>query len=130
MAEGDMIFNIGGNVYDLSDYSPTVTWKLRKTIEYFKFPGSPEKIMLDLLENEEHFSVDCRIVASSISDITDMMIDVRENGTDPQTNLTTVAWSTVGTLTISINDMALTQKAGEGTFYNLSIKAMMTEGPV
>lgn len=130
MAITDLTLTVGGNAYDLSKYNPTVSWRLNKTIEYFKFPGSDLKIMLDLLENEETITLDCRVVANDISAIANMIIDIRSNGTDPTSNTTTLLWSTVGTMTVSVRDVELRQKAGEGDFYNLSIKFYMTEGPV
>lgn len=130
MAVGDCILTVGSNTYNLSDYNPVVSWRLNKTIEYFKFPGSDLKIMLDLFENEENVTLDCKVVVNDVSIISDMIIDIRENGTDPTGNLTTLLWSTVGTLTVSVRDVELTQKAGEGTLYNLSIKMYKTEGPV
>lgn len=129
MATGDLTLTVGGNAYDLSTYNPTVSWRLNKTIEYFKFPGSDLKIMLDLFENEETVTLECKLVASDITATTNMIIDIRENGTDPTTNATTLAWSTVGTMTVAVRDVELRQKAGEGDFYNLSMKMYKTDGP-
>ena len=130
MAVGDLTLTVGSNAYDLSDYNPTVSWRLNKTIEYFTFPGSDLKIMLDLFTNEEEMNIDCRIVASDISTISNMIIDIRENGTDPTGNTTTLLWSTVGTMTVSVRNTELTQKAGEGDLYNLTIKCYKTTGPI
>lgn len=131
MAVDTLTLTVGGNSYDLKVYNPAASWRLKKEISYFKFPGSSEKIMLDLLENQELISLELRAVASDVTAvIRPMMIDIRENGTDPTTNLTTLLWGDLGTFTVSVTDFELNQKAGEGQFYTLSIKFFMSDGPV
>ena len=131
MAVDTLTLTIGGNSYDLKEYNPIASWRLKKEILYFKFPGSSEKIMLDLLENQETISLELRAVASDVTSvIRPMIIDIRENGTDPTSNLTTLLWADIGTMTVSVTDFELTQKAGEGQFYTLSLKFYMSDGPV
>lgn len=131
MAIDDLTLTVGSNVYDLKTFNPVASWRLKKEIMYFRFPGSSEKIMLDLLENQETISLELRAVASDVTTvIRPMIIDIRENGTDPTSNLTTLLWADIGTMTVSVTDFELTQKAGEGQFYTLSLKFYMSDGPV
>ena len=131
MAVDTLTLTVGSNPYNLKTFNPQVSWRLKKDIMYFKFPGSSEKIMLDLLENQESLSLELRAVASDVTTvIRPMIIDIRENGTDPTSNPTTLEWADIGTLTVSVTDFELTQKAGEGQFYTLSLKLYMSDGPV
>ena len=131
MAVDTLTLNVGSNSYDLKHYNPVVSWRLKKDIMYFKFPGSSEKIMLDLLENQETFDISLRAVAADVTTVLrPMFIDIRENGSDPTSNLTTVDWGDMGSLTVSVQDVEITQKAGEGVMYSVSLKFYMAEGPI
>ena len=131
MAVDTLTLTIGSNTYDLKTFNPTISWRLKKEIMYFTFPGSADKIMLDLLTNQETISVDLRVVADDVTAvIRPMILDIRENGTDPISNASTLLWGDMGTLTVSSTDFELTQKAGEGQFYTLSLKFYVAGGPV
>ena len=131
MAVDTLTLTIGSNAYDLKTFGPTISWRLKKEIMYFTFPGSADKIMLDLLTNQETISIDLRVVADDVTTvIRPMILDIRENGTDPISNSTTLLWGDMGTLTVSSTDFELTQKAGEGQFYTLNLKFYVAGGPV
>lgn len=131
MAVDTLTLTVGSNAYDLKTFNPQVSWRLKKEIMYFTFPGSADKIMLDLLTNQETISVDLRVIAEDVTTvIRPMILDIRENGTDPISNATTLLWGDMGTLDVSSTDFELTQKAGEGQFYTLSLKFYVAGGPV
>lgn len=143
MATGDFKITVGSLTWDLSQYGPVINWGYDRNIEYFRFPGSNEKVLLDLLDNEETISASFRIVSSDVTSqlnsgssptasLRNFMISVRDSGTDPAdvSTLTTILWHTVGTFTVSIKSANLQQLAGEGYAYTLEIKFLIQSGPV
>lgn len=143
MASGDFKVTVGSLVWDFSSYGPVVNWGYDRNIEYFRFPGTNEKLLLDLLDNEETLSVSFKVVSSDVTSqlnagssvtasLRNFMITVRDSGTDPAdtATLTTILWHTFGTFTVSIKSASLQQAAGEGYAYILDIKFLIQDGPV
>jgi hypothetical protein len=142
MASGDFKITIGSLVWDFSSYGPTVNWGFERNIEYFRFPGTNEKLVLDLLDNEESITCNLRIVSSNVTtqlnagssvgaSLRSFMSTVN-SGTDPAdaATLTTILWHTFGTFTVSVKSTSLQQIAGEGNAYSLDVKFLVQSGPV
>ena len=143
MASGDFKITIGSVVWDLSSYGPAVSWGYDRNIEYFRFLGTNEKLVLDLLDNEEYITVSFRIPISDVTaqinagssataSLRGLMITIRDTGTDPAdaSTLTTILWHTFGTFTVAIKSANLQQTAGEGIAYSLDLKFLIQSGPV
>lgn len=142
MTAGDFKITLGTITWDLSSYGPVVNWGYDRNIEYFRFPGVSEPIILDLLDNEQTISASFRIPISDVTtqlntgssptaSLRSLITTIRDTGTDPNNvaTLSTITWHTFGTFTVSVKSASLQQVAGEGIAYNLEVKFLVGTGP-
>lgn len=143
MASGDCKITIGTLTWDFSEFTPELTWGIQKNIEYFQFPGSSDKILLDLLNNEETLALSLKISTSDVTaqlnsgssagaSLRSFILTLRDVGSDPSdpSSLTTALWHTFGTFTIGIKSAQLHQAPGEANLYTLDIQFLVQSGPV
>lgn len=143
MASGDCKISIGALTWDFSEFTPDMTWSISKNIEYFRFPGSSDKIILDLLDNEETLNLSLKIStsdptaqlntgSSAGASLRSFMTTLRDTGSDPSdsSSLTTALWHTFGTYTIGIRGAQLHQASGENNLYTLDVQFLIQSGPV
>ena len=144
MTTSDCILTQGSTIWDFSQYAPHITWGYVKDVMYFKFPGTPDPKMIDLLDNENTISISIQPFTSLVTtqlnptstidaSLRLFLINVKQYGTDPNGNLntlTTLKWGDFGTFTVCITNVQLTQNSGEGDLYGLEFKMYIVSGPV
>lgn len=119
-----------GITWDLSEFNPIVTWGLIRNIEYFRFAGTPDKKVLDLLDNEETMTVSLKISTSDITaqlnsgsspsaSLRALIVNIRDNTVVGSTS--SFIWGDFGTFNVVFKNISLVQSPGEGTLYSLDI---------